>query len=392
MKHLRVLALAALLMTIALAGCLNTDSSPAGTVDEAPGAENVEEPTQNPDMPEAPPEEPPILEVPTATNVTRFIAVGDTGTGKEAQYAVAAAMEQVCAERGCDFILSLGDNIYESGVKDPYDPQFISKFEDPYANLTQPWYLVLGNHDNSMDPLTGGPCGDPCDTGFGHWYEAGNHEVAYSYRTDRESDKWHLPARYYGLVANNVSLFGIDSSTLMFYGLGFPPTDYTYQQQESWMESAIAAADTPWKIAFAHHPYVSNGQHGNAGQYECNNTEYVPTNLCGFDYYAPALSGQYVKEFYEEHLCGKVDFIMTGHDHDLQWLAPVESCGGTEFIVSGAGAKQRDLSDETRNEAFFQEGEVYGFFWFELRQETFTGMAYSETGEMLYERTVAKPL
>ena len=45
--------------------------------------------------------------------IVRFIAVGDTGTGKEGQYQVANAIEKVCAAHGCDFALGLGDNIYE---------------------------------------------------------------------------------------------------------------------------------------------------------------------------------------------------------------------------------------------------------------------------------------
>ncbi len=48
--------------------------------------------------------------------VTRFAALGDGGTGDQHQYDVAAALERVCCEIGCDFTLYLGDNFYDVGV------------------------------------------------------------------------------------------------------------------------------------------------------------------------------------------------------------------------------------------------------------------------------------
>jgi tartrate-resistant acid phosphatase type 5 len=87
--------------------------------------------------------------IPAAGKIVRFIAVGDTGTGKEGQYQVADAIEKVCAAQGCDFALGLGDNIYESGVDSVDDVQWLDKFEKPYENLDFPFYMTLGNHDNS---------------------------------------------------------------------------------------------------------------------------------------------------------------------------------------------------------------------------------------------------
>ena len=94
------------------------------------------------------PEEPeePVIDVPDGA--VSFIAIGDTGTGEEKQYKVAAAMKEVCDELGCDFALGLGDNIYETGVDSVDDVQFIDKFEKPYADVDFPFYMTLGNHDN----------------------------------------------------------------------------------------------------------------------------------------------------------------------------------------------------------------------------------------------------
>ena len=105
----------------------------------------------------------------------RFIAIGDPGTGSEHQFAVGAAMAQVCEARGCEFVVELGDNIYLSGVSSAYDEQFETKFEAPYAGLDVPFFLVLGNHDNSFGP------------GEGSRNRRGDFQVDYHYRTDRTS-------------------------------------------------------------------------------------------------------------------------------------------------------------------------------------------------------------
>src|SRR3989442_1644175 len=79
----------------------------------------------------------------TTHGVTRFVALGDTGTGDCNQYKVARALKRWCDAKGCDFVLLLGDNFYERGLPDlcRWDPQasrvfpdeFRSAFTDPYG-------------------------------------------------------------------------------------------------------------------------------------------------------------------------------------------------------------------------------------------------------------------
>jgi hypothetical protein len=68
------------------------------------------------------------------------------------QRAVAAAMGDVCARRGCDLILYLGDNFYPTGVTSTTDAQWTTKFEDVYVapSLAVPFWPVLGNHDYGL--------------------------------------------------------------------------------------------------------------------------------------------------------------------------------------------------------------------------------------------------
>ncbi len=305
-----------------------------------------------------------------------FIAVGDMGTGNEDQYAVARAIEAVCAEKVCDFALGLGDNIYPSGVDSSDDAAFQSKFEQPYAKLDFTFYMSLGNHDDSPKfPLSG------LDD------FKGKYQVDYHYRDDRQSSKWFMPARYYHFVAPVASdvplidLFALDSNPLgggKMHWDQLPWRESYLSQEKNWLQQALNHSTAPWKIAFAHHPYISNGKHGNAGEYD---------GLKG--------SGTDWKTLLNETLCGQVDVYFSGHDHNLQWLAPVEACGKTQFIVSGAGGKTHPLMDTERNNAWWQAANVLGFFRIHIEGDQLTGEAYTVdpyTGNWLlaYTRTVTR--
>lgn len=303
----------------------------------------------------------------------RFVALGDFGTGGPDQAKVAEALLEVCGERGCDLVLGLGDLIYPSGASSPDDPQFDSKFEQPYAALDVPFWMSLGNHDN------GGEFPGPTATagGLGASYATGNNMVAYAQRTDRASDKWHMPARFYSFTEGPVDFLALDTNTMLFYGLAVPPeVSAGIQEQEAWLRDAPQAGTSPWKVAFGHHPYLSNGEHGDAGSYDGHGL--------------PGAGGDHLKALVEEHLCDEVDLYLSGHDHNLQWLAPASSCGRTALFVSGGGgAGLYELPGE--NPAVFQAASL-GFWWFRIAGETLEAAAFDQEGTLLYEGAVAKPL
>lgn len=292
--------------------------------------------------------------------IVRFIAIGDTGTGSDGQYKVAKAVEKVCASKGCDFALGLGDNIYESGVDSVDDEQWLEKFEKPYENLDFPFYMTLGNHDNSY--FAGG----------GLTNRKGEFQVDYHYKKDRFSDKWNMPARYYHFSAplNDkqplVDFFSLDSNPLAALSdLNHKYWQLPYKKKHAkWFDEKIKTTLGKWKIAFAHHPYMSNGRHGNAGLYD----------------YVAGLGSVY-KDFLEQEVCNRVDVIIAGHDHDMQWLRPVQPCGKTFHIVSGAGAKTRSFSNPDRNQSYWQADETLGFFYIEIEGDEFRGTAYQVNGE-----------
>lgn len=277
--------------------------------------------------------------------VVRFIALGDGGEGNSTQYQVADAVKAVCDIQGCDFALYLGDNIYYTGPDSVDDVQFEDKFELPYAEVNFPFYVILGNHDYGGN-------------GAGYEFWKDQYEIEYTLH----SEKWTMPDNYYAFDAGPTQFFGLDT-TAMYWGF--------YQDQLSWIQEHLATSSARWKFGYGHHPYISNGPHGNAGEYD------------GWDE-MPISNGDGVKEFMDSTVCGQLDVYFCGHDHSMQWL---ESTCGTEFIVSGAAAKTTHLDGE--NPTHF-ESDVPGFLWVEIDGNTFRGQFWDEDGNMVYEKEIVK--
>lgn len=315
-----------------------------------------------------------------------FIALGDYGKGSEQQRRVAQAIEKTCRIRSCEFVLGLGDNIYPAGVSAIDDKQFREKFEQPYANVALPFYMVLGNHDTSG-----------LSAGDGGFNPRGDIQLAYARSDKKPSFRWQMPARYYRIPApvedvsrsNLIDIYALDTTTLMspYDDIGRYSLPQIYQRQQDWLRNAKQRSKAQWQIAFAHHPYLSNGRHGNAGRYD-----YL--YLLGDGYIQDRVNGSFVKRFTEENLCHDMDLILAGHEHSLQYLKPVEGCGNTEFIVSGAGAGYEGNIASNRNAFYWQTAHAPGFFHVEIIAQTMTISAYTVDADGLpveqYRRTTSK--
>ncbi len=281
----------------------------------------------------------------------RILVTGDAGTGTRTQWAVADAARAFHAREPFAMAVGLGDNIYESGPNGPDDAQFAAKFEDPNAGLDFPWAMVLGNHDTSgVFPGDGG------------WLARGNHEVEYHARSAR----WWMPSRYYSVRVPEqnpvVEFFVLDLNPLAAY---IPPlldpywaVDGPYMnEQRAWLDTALAGSTAPWKIACTHHPYLSNGPHGDAGNYEGLPIE--------------PLNGVHAKRFFEEHVLGKVSLLLSGHDHTLQVLEPTASTKGTRQIVSGAAGKTAGAEPRAgAHAALYETQHELGFMVMDLTPES----------------------
>jgi hypothetical protein len=282
-----------------------------------------------------------VLEGPSSP--LRFVAIGDTGKGNETQYKVAGAMKTACETAGgCSFALLLGDNVYPSGVTSPADPQLAEKVEKPYVDLPFPFFVVLGNHDYGLS--------------WEFWKARAELDFTKSH------PKFRMPDRHYSFRQGPATFIAIDTNAL-FWGV----TD----DERAAFRATRAKAQTPWKIAFGHHPYVSNGQHGNAGSYDGLPFGWIPA------------AGGALEDFFEDELCGQIDLYFAGHDHNLQDLG--NHCG-TEFVVSGAGASTTRLKGGNKVE--FQAS-TPGFVLVEAEEKELRLQFIDENGATLHSRRLA---
>ena len=292
-------------------------------------------------------EVPPISTAVADPNTLKFIVMGDVGTSRPNQYKVAKALRKHCANKGCDFVMLLGDNIYEAGVDSLDDFQFQSKFERPYQDINIPFHLVLGNHDYGSN-------------GAGLEIQKGLYQVVYT----NKSGKWKMPHHYYHYTLNQTEFFALDTQA-QYLGLD----EAQKQKVSSWINSSNAT----WKIAYGHHPYKSNGPHGDAGKYD---------GFSGVD----IVSGINIKKFADSVWCGKVDIYFAGHDHSRQWLLP--TCSGTQLVISGAGAKVTTLPGTNAN--LFQANTL-GFLYVVISGNTLSADFINANGEIEFSHTLNKP-
>ncbi len=300
----------------------------------------------------------------------RFVVMGDTGEGNQAQLEVAQAVSAVCATQGCDFVLLLGDNIYDDGVDSVDDPQWRYKFEIPYADVDAPFFAVLGNHDY------GGQLGFDVP-GLGNEWWKGPLEVQYSER----SDKWVMPATHYTFTWGRVGFIVLDTNSIVW-------DSTTHGDQAQWYPAAVAdlqAQGVEWIFAAGHHPYRSNGSHGNAGSYDALELGGVELPIP-----IPELSGVRLRRFFDEQVCGTVDVYLSGHDHDREWLDEPAALCGAELIVSGAGSKLRPLKDRG-NRVHWQDDSKVGFLYVEIDDAAMTGRFYDSNGAIEFSRQVQRP-
>ena len=98
------------------------------------------------------------------------------------------------------------------------------------------------------------------------------------------------------------------------------------------------------------------------------------------------------KGFLDQTVCAEgVDIFFQGHDHDLEWIKPVEGCGKTQFIVSGAAEGPRPFGDAARNATYWQVDNTLGFFWFEITQTQMRGAAYTLGADLKLPVAAGRP-
>jgi acid phosphatase len=223
------------------------------------------------------------------TPVAEFVLLGDTGSGAPAQFAVGQAIAKYCSQSQlCQAAFIAGDIIYEKGVTSVDDPQFKTKFEDPYQSLNFPFYIAFGNHDYAGCPSC---------------------YIEYS----SKSTKWRMPSSYYTQkFGEQIHFFVID-------------TEQFGEEQRAWLKNELATSAAQYKVVVGHRPLET----------------YEVTKV-----------GEYWngKKELKEIVCDQADLYVAGHAHIMEDIGQLDGCQVRQLVTGGGGAYVRQVSEKFTGE------------------------------------------
>ena len=276
---------------------------------------------------------------------TGIILIGDTGKDNDGQLNVSNSIQNFCATEKCDLGLMAGDNVYPAGLTSPTDKIMERLFDFYYNPLNIPFLIALGNHDYGK---------------FSNDWKRG----AWQLKHAEKNPAFQIPNYYYIHETKDAVIAVIDTSRLMW-------RKDTFAQRDMLAEAyGRAKSQNKWYFVMGHHPYLSNGKHGNAGNYERLRTPYF-------------ISGTNVQKFIERHVCDKAHFYFAGHEHSLQVIdGNVKGCN-TQLIVSGTGASATKLFK--RNRVDFESLEL-GYFHLGLTADTLRVRAIGQNSKVMFEK------
>lgn len=173
----------------------------------------------------------------------------------------------------------------------------------------------------------------------------GNHDYFGNIEAQLEysqiNPKWKFPSRYYTFTECVVQFFVID-------------TEKFDEAQALWLSEAINLSTAKWKIVVGHRPIFSHGGHGD---------------------------NEKLKETLLPLIKNKVDFYLSGHDHDLEYLVKDYD---PEFVVSGAAAESRPVG--TGKSTLFSES-TEGFAYIKITPKEATVRFIDKNGELLFKHS-----
>lgn len=269
----------------------------------------------------------------TGTAVS-FVTFGDWGADRDEPREVAGAISDYCTANPCDFIVTLGDNIYDNGVESIEDPLWQERFHDVYDFLGLVFYASLGNHDNN-----------------------GNIQAQIDY-TD-VVDNWVMLDEHYTFSKPDAvrpplaDFFIINSDWPNFDGVA-----------QVWLDGAIADSDATWKFLAMHHPIYNAGRgHGD-----------------GDDGYIEDLV---------PIICDRIDLVLSAHDHDFNYVRSDEDgCLIDQFVIGTGGQSLHDVN--LSDPRLIAGGSFYGFGWFQVTPKSILFRMIDTLGETFYEAIFEK--
>jgi len=266
-------------------------------------------------VPNRPPSE--LLALPRKPGSVRFAAIGDSGRGDQPQYEVSAQMQAYRKVFDYDFVVMLGDNVYDGGTPEFYR----QRFELPYKPLLDDgvkFYATIGNHDDPNQPFY-----PPFNMGG---------ERYYTFKPPS------LLTRAIG-TGDDVRFFMIDTERLD-------------RPQLEWLDREMTRSESEWKIPVFHRPMYTSGRYARPAQI-----------------YRALLEPLFLKHGV------KVGF--SGHEHFYERIKPQQ--GITYFISGGAGSlRVADIRPTGLTDVGFDRD--YHFMLVEISGDELFYQAISRTG------------
>ncbi len=263
-------------------------------------------------------------------SIITFAVIGDTGTGDEAQLAVARQMVRQREQTPFDFVIMLGDNIYETGDERLIKP----RFEEPYKDLLAAgvkFYAALGNHDIIK--------GLKFQTNYPNFNMGGRRYYNFTKAPNENNE-------------NLLEFFALDSNLMT-------------SEQLKWLDESLSASKARWKIAFSHHSIYSSAR---------MHSPYVKLRA--------QLEPLYVKH--------GVSAVFSGHSHCYERVKPQK---GVHYFTEGASGEIKRKTLDRRN-PFFAAGEdgVNSFLIVQVSENEMKVEAISADGKLIDSYTINRPV
>ncbi len=240
-----------------------------------------------------------LLRVPYAqAGVMTYAVIGDFGTDTvSVDYAARElAVSNMVKSWNPNFILTVGDNNYESGSESTMDQNVGKHYQEYIGNYQGNHGSGAGNGlgDNRFFPVPGNH----------DWKAAGLQPyldyfdlpgAGYTNTSDNE--------RYYDFVSGDAHFFMLDSDDDINKE---PDGTLVGSVQANWLQTQLAASTSKWNFVTLHHAPFSSGSHGSQDEMQ------LPYQEWG------------------------ADAVFAGHDHNLERVV----IGDFPYFVSGAGGKK----------------------------------------------------
>jgi len=218
-----------------------------------------------------------------------FLAVGDWGMDTTAQTNAAKGMDAVASQINASFVVLLGDNFYNQGIRGDRKKRFKATFDDVYngealSNIS--FYAIAGNHDHLGDVME---------------------QIKHTSSEDNINERWNYPDWWY------FKIFDVPGTTktleIIFFDteIGLGEEEELSKIQWSWLKERIELSTADYLWVAGHYPIWSACMHGRTAD---------------------------LLKFLKPHLEKYNANYMNGHDHCMGHIVHEN----TNYITNGLGS------------------------------------------------------